>query len=152
MEAKKKDFEKRLTIEMKRAFYDQVEERMRENPTEANEWIVSLHGELANRFKAVLPSKATEIDDYMDNTLFKQQLYGGTFGSDEMVALIEYSFKLLKIACAPDQDKDIAISYAKIKDIFIPGVQFSKLVPHFLMEMHIHQDEIIRRIVELKGK
>ena len=100
-----------MQVIMRRVFFEQMETRMASAPQETVDWLVRLHQELADRFAAVLPSKTSEIRDHMDNELFAQQMRAGAYGSEELGPLIEYTWTLLRTACAPDMDAEVHASY-----------------------------------------
>jgi hypothetical protein len=104
------------------------------------------------RFAAVLPSKARDIADRMDNELFAQQLKAGAYGSEQMGPLIEYTWALLRMACAPDMDSDIQAAYEEVASSLVPGAAFSAVIPLYLRCAHEQLDEVIRRIRELNRK
>jgi hypothetical protein len=106
-----RELEAHMQVVMRRVFFEQMEARMASAPHETADWLIRLHGELAERFAAVLPSKASEIRDHMDNVLFSQQLRAGTYGSAELGPLIQYTWALLRTACAPDMDEKVQTSY-----------------------------------------
>lgn len=148
------DFSKRLAVQMRRAFFDVLAEKLAASdaPTrqEAVEWLVKLHHELGQRLAAVLPSRRDDIMDRMDSELFSQQLRAGTYGSEQLGPLIQYTWGLLRMACAPDMDADIQGAYDAVAASLQPGAAFSTVVPLYLRHAHGQLDEIIRRIEELK--
>lgn len=145
------DVQARLRVQMRRAFFDVLQEKLAaEDKREAVEWLVRLHGELGQRFAAVLPSKRADISDRLDNQLFAQQLRAGTYGSAQLGPLIEYTWALLRMACAPDMDAQVQASYTHVAASLVPGAAFSNVVPIYLQEAHGQLDEIIRRIEELR--
>ena len=143
------DLQERLSVQMRRAFFDCLEEKLHQKPGEAVEWLVQLHDELGRRFAAVIPSYKSEIDDHMDNELFAQQLRAGAYGSEQLGPLIEYTWMLLHKACAPDMDASVRTAYETVAASLVPGVSFSAVVPLYLKHAHAQLDEIIRRIREL---
>ena len=132
------------------AFFDAIEQEIDKDPAKAVEWLVRLHEELAQRFIAVLPSKARDITDRLDTVLFEQQLKAGAYGSEQMGPLIEYTWALLRMACAPDMDADLQAAYDEVAAVLVPGAAFSAVVPLYLRNAHAQLDEITRRIMELK--
>ena len=148
------DLSERLAVQMKRAFFDVLSEKLAaedvKDKLEAVEWLVKLHDELGKRFAAVLPSQRADITDRMDNVLFAQQLRAGTYGSEQLGPLIEYTWALLRMACAPDMDAEIQSAYNAVADSLQPGAAFSTVVPLYLKHAHGQLDEIIRRIEELR--
>lgn len=145
------DLQQRLAVQMRRAFFDVMQSKLAaHDPTEAVEWLIRLHSELGQRFAAVLPSKAGEIRDHMDSELFAQQLRAGTYGSEQLGPLIEYTWALLRTACAPDMDAAVGKAYDAVASALVPGAPFSAVVPLYLNHAHAQLDEIIRRIKELK--
>ena len=98
----------------------------------------------------MLPSRRADIMDRMDNVLFAQQLRAGTYGSEQLGPLIQYTWTLLRMACAPDMDADIQSAYDAVAASLQPGASFSTVVPLYLKHAHGQLDEIIRRIEELK--
>ena len=146
------DLQERLATQMRRAFFDVMQAKLAApDKTEAVDWLVRLHDELGRRFAAVLPSKAAEIREHMDNELFAQQLRAGTYGSEHLGPLIEYTWRLLRMACAPDMDAAVAKAYDAVASSLVPGAPFSAVVPLYLNHAHAQLDEIIRRIKELQA-
>ena len=138
---------------VRRAFFDSIEDEMDKHPVNSADWLVKLHYELAQRFKAILPSKQRDIDARLDTDLFEQQLKAGAYGSEQMGPLIEYTWALLRMACAPDMDKDVQAAYEEVAGALVPGAAFSKVVPLYLRHAHMQLDEIIDRIQMLhKGE
>lgn len=135
---------------VRRAFFDSIEDEMDKQPAKAVAWLVKLHGELAQRFKAILPSKTRDIDARLDTDLFEQQMQAGAYGSEQMGPLIEYTWALLRMACAPDMDKDVQAAYNEVAGALVPGAAFSKVVPLYLRHAHTQLDEIMRRIMDLR--
>ena len=135
---------------VRQAFFDAIQEKIAEEPAQAVEWLVKLHAELAQRFKAVLPSQARNIDERLDTELFAQQLRAGAYGSEQMGPLIEYTWALLRMACAPDMDAEVQKAYDAVAGALQPGAPFSKVVPLYLRHAHAQLDEVIRRIMELR--
>lgn len=132
---------------MRRAFFDAIEHALQaEDKSDAIEWLIRLHDELGQRFTAVLPSKARDITDRMDNELFAQQLRSGAYGSEQLGPLIEYTWALLRMACAPDMDRQVHDSYTTVASALVPGAAFSTIVPIYLEHAHSQLDEIILRI------
>ena len=86
----------------------------------------------------------------MDNELFAQQLRAGAYGSEQLGPLIEYTWALLRMACAPDMDKEVHDSYTTVASALVPGAAFSAIVPMYLKHAHGQLDEIIRRIQGLR--
>jgi len=147
------DLQARLSIQMRRAFFDALEDKLQApDNSEAIEWLIRLHGELGQRFTAVLPSKARDIEDRLDNHLFAQQLRARTYGSEQLGPLIEYTWALLRMACAPDMDGAVHAAYAEVAASLVPGAAFSTVVPLYLKCAHAQLDEVIRRISELKAR
>lgn len=146
------DFSARLEVQMRRAFFDVLQEKLAANDKrEAVEWLVRLHGELGQRFAAVLPSKRADIGERMDNELFAQQVRAGAYGSEQLGPLIEYTWALLRMACAPDMDAQVQASYRQVAASLVPGAAFSDVVPLYLKEAHAQLDEIINRIQKMRA-
>jgi hypothetical protein len=144
------DLEQRLAVQMRKAFFDCLQDKLKmEDKTEAIGWLIRLHEELGNRFCAVLPSRAVQIREHMDNQLFAQQLHNGAYGSEQLGPLIEYTWQLLGIACAPDMDAEVRTSYARTASVLAPGAEFCVVVPLYLKEAHAQLDEIIDRVRKL---
>lgn len=143
------DLQERLSVQMRRAFFDSLEEKLHQEPGEAIEWLVRLHDELGKRFAAVIPSFKSQIDDHMDNELFAQQLRAGAYGAEQLGPLIEYTWALLHTACAPNMDESVHKAYETVAASLVPGAAFSAVVPLYLKHAHAQLDEIIRRIREL---
>ena len=143
------DIQVRLKTQMRRAFFDSIEHRMEKQPAQAIEWLVGLHGEVCDRFCAILPSKASEVKERLDTELFAQQIRAGAYGSEQMGPLIEYTWTLLRMACAPDMDEAVQKAYTEVAGALVPGAQFSQVVPLYLRLVHTQLDEIIRRVREL---
>ena len=142
----------RLAVQMRRAFFDCLEEKLAAgDKTEAVEWLIPLHKELGDRFVALLPSKETEIKEYIDNDLFAQQIRANAYGSDQLGPLINYTWSLLHQACAPDMDDDIKKAYATVSSSLVPGAAFHKVVPLFLDLAHTQIDMIVQRIQEIRS-
>ena len=135
---------------VRKAFFDSMQDQIAKEPAQAVEWLVKLHGELAQRFKAVLPSQARNIDERLDTELFAQQLRAGAYGSEQMGPLIEYTWALLRMACAPDMDGEVQKAYDEVAGALQPGAAFSEVVPLYLRHAHAQLDEVIRRIMELR--
>lgn len=135
---------------VRKAFFDSIQDRIATEPAKAVEWLAKLHGELAQRFTAVLPSKARDIKERMDTELFEQQLRAGAYGSEQMGPLIEYTWALLRMACAPDMDAEVQKAYDEVAAVLVPGAAFSTVVPLYLRNAHTQLDEITRRIMELR--
>ena len=147
------DLRERLSIQMRRAFFDTLELKLEaKDKGEAIEWLITLHDELGKRFAAVLPSKKRDIDDRMDNELFAQLLKAGAYGSEQLGPLIEYTWALLRMACAPDMDAELREAYGQVAGALVPGAAFGKVVPLYLKHAHTQLDEIIRRIRDLHGQ
>jgi hypothetical protein len=143
------DIQARLKVQMRRAFFDSIEHRMEKQPVQAIEWLVSLHGEVRDIFCAIIPSKAAEVKERLDTELFAQQMRAGTYGSEQMGPLIEYTWTLLRTACAPDMDEAVQKAYTEVAGALVPGAQFSQVVPLYLRLVHTQLDEIILRVREL---
>jgi len=144
------ELRERLSIQMRRAFFDSLENKLEaDDKSEAIEWLVRLHGELGQRLAAVLPSKKRDIADRLDNELFGQQLRAGAYGSEQLGPLIEYTWALLRMACAPDMDADVQAAYDTVAASLVPGAAFSTVVPLYLRCAHAQLDEVIRRVREL---
>ena len=135
---------------MRLAFFDTLEKTVREEPDRSVEWLGRLHEELGMRFTAVLPSKARDIADRVDSELFVQQLRAGVYGSEQMGPLIEYTWELLRMACAPDMDVQVTAAYQEVASTLVPGAAFSTVVPVYLRHAHLLLDEIVHRINVLK--
>ena len=144
------DLQQRLSTQMRRAFFDTLEHKLKaSDKSEAIEWLIRLHDELGKRFAAVLPSKKRDIMDRLDNELFAQQLRGGAYGSEQLGPLIEYTWALLRMACAPDMDCAVQAAYETVSASLVPGAAFSTVVPLYLKCAHTQLDEVIRRIREI---
>jgi hypothetical protein len=141
----------RLDVQMRKAFFDVLQHKLVEEPVEAVEWLIRLHGELGERFVALLPSKARDIGDRMDNELFGQQLVAGSYGSAELGPLIHYTWALLRMACSPDMDSQLEDAYEEVAAALVPGAAFSSVVPLYLRVAHGQLDEITRRIAALNA-
>ena len=87
-----------------------------------------------------------DIADRMDNELFAQLLRTGAYGSEQLGPLIEYTWTLLRMACAPDMDQEVNDSYKAVASALVPGAAFSAVVPIYLKHAHGQLDEIIKRI------
>ena len=145
------DVNTRLRVQMRKAFFDVLQDALAaEDNIKAVPWLIRLHDELGKRFCAVLPSKRRDIEDRIDNQLFAQQIGAGTYGSEQMGPLIEYTWALLRMACAPDMDAQVQEAYDNVAAALVPGAAFSDVVPLYLKEAHGQLDEIIRRIKQLK--
>jgi len=142
--------QERLRHQMRLAFFDTLEKTVREEPDRSVEWLGRLHEELGMRFTAVLPSKARDIADRVDSELFVQQLRAGVYGSEQMGPLIEYTWELLRMACAPDMDVQVTAAYQEVASTLVPGAAFSTVVPVYLRHAHLLLDEIVHRINVLK--
>lgn len=144
------DLRERLSVQMRRAFFDSLQQKLEaDDKSEAVDWLVRLHGELGQRFAAVLPSQKRDITDRLDNGLFGQQLRAGAYGSEQLGPLIEYTWALLRMACAPDMDQAVQAAYDEVAASLVPGAAFSTVVPLYLKCAHTQLDEVIRRIREL---
>ena len=142
---------KRLQVQLRRAFFDSIKGRLAaDDKSAAVEWLVRLHDELRMRFEAVLPSKKADISERLDTQLFAQQLRAGAYGSAEMGPLIDYTWSLLRMACAPDMDADVDKLYSEVASALVPGAAFSDVVPLYLSHAHALLDEIISRIRKLR--
>lgn len=150
MEQAPKDVQQLAQQVVRRAFFDSLEDEMDKQPAKAVAWLVKLHGELASRFKAILPSKARDIAARLDTDLFEQQLQSGGYGSEQLGPLIEYTWALLRMACAPDMDQEVQAAYDQVAGALVPGAAFSKVVPLYLKHAHTQLDEIMKRIMELR--
>lgn len=147
------DLQERLAKQMRRAFFDQLELALEEHGNAKSvDWLIRLHAELGARFKAVLPSKHRDISDRFDNALFAQQLSSGAYGSEQLGPLIEYTWALLRMACAPDMDTAVQAAYNKVAASLVPGAAFSTVVPLYLKCAHEQVDEVVRRIGELNQR
>lgn len=145
------DVNTRLRVQMRRAFFDVLQDTLAaDDKTKATVWLIRLHDELGKRFSAVLPSKKRDIEDRLDNQLFAQQINAGTYGSEQLGPLIEYTWALLRMACAPDMDTKLQVAYENVAAALVPGAAFSDVVPLYLKEAHGQLDEIVRRIQALK--
>tara|TARA_B100000700_G_C14424677_1_gene569739 strand:- start:33 stop:485 length:453 start_codon:yes stop_codon:yes gene_type:complete len=143
--------EGRLRVQLRRAFFDLLEDRLAaQDKQEAVLWLIRLHDELRQRFSAVLPSRAQDISERLDTQLFAQQIKAGAYGSEQLGPLIDYTWSLLRMACAPDMDDAVQKSYNEVASALVPGAAFSKVVPLYLKHAHGQLDEIIRRIEELR--
>ena len=147
------DLRERLSIQMRRAFFDALEDKLTaDDKSEAIEWLIALHDELGKRFTAVLPSQKLDIGDRMDNQMFAQLLKAGAYGSEQLGPLIEYTWALLRMACAPDMDAEIQDAYEQVAGALLPGAAFGTVVPLYLKHAHTQLDEIIRRIRDLNTR
>lgn len=135
---------------VRRAFFDAMTELMDSEPDRSVDWLVKLHEELAWRFSKLLPTRISSIEEHMDTELFAQQLRAGTYGSEQLGPLIEFTWGLLRMACAPDMDTDIQQAYDEVAAALQPGAKFSTVVPLYLRHAHHLLDMIMRRIMELK--
>lgn len=135
---------------VRRAFFDAMSDLIEQEPEKSVEWLVKLHGELRWRFEKLLPSKAQDIRERIDTELFARQMRAGTYGSEQMGPLIEYTWALLRMACAPDMDATLQQAYEEVAGALVPGAPFSKVVPLYLKHAHAQLDEIMRRIMELR--
>lgn len=147
------DLKERLAIQMRRAFFDCLAEKLaKDDKQEAIEWLIPLHKELGDRFKALLPSKQEEISEYIDNELFAQQLRSNAYGSDQLGPLINFTWSLLRQACAPDMDDDVNQAYNIVSESLVPGAAFHTVVPLFLDCAHKQIDIIVARIHEINSQ
>ena len=131
---------------MRLAFFDSLEQTLRDEPDRSVDWLVRLHEELGRRFTAIMPSKTRDIADRLDSELFKQQLSAGAYGSEQLGPLIEYTWALLRMACAPDMDVEVTAAYDQVAGALVPGAAFSTVVPLYLRHAHLLLDEIMHRI------
>ena len=145
------EFELRLHTQMRRAFFDVMQHVMEDDSKkdDAHSWLIGLHRELHDRFCALVPSRKSEYDEFLDNELFARMLRGGAFKTDQLVSLITYVFEQLKAAAAPDMDKDIDERQAAVMALFKPNASFGSIVAPFLDHAHTILDETVRRVIEL---
>ena len=144
------DLEKRMMVQMRKAFFDSIREVMEsEDKEKAHDWLISLHKEMHDRIVAIMPSRKAQLDEFMDNELFARMLRGGAFQTEQVVNLINYTFEQLKLVVAPDMDEDtekrLQHSLSNIKD----GASFGSIVAPFLEHVHTLLDETQRRVVEI---
>jgi len=145
------DLEKRMMEQMRKAFFDSIQEVMESDDKEkAHDWLISLHNEMHDRFVSLMPSRKDQLDDFRDNELFARMLRGGAFRTKEVVNLINYTFEQLKLIVAPDMDSDTDLrlqdSLSKVKT----GASFGSIVAPFLQHVHTLLDETTRRVLEIR--
>lgn len=145
------DFSTRCEIRMRRVFFDALQDRLSANDErEVVEWFVRLHGELCHRLASVLPSKRADIGERMDNQLFAQQLRAGACGPEQLGPLIQYTWELLRMACAPDMDAQVQASCRQLEASLVPGAAISDVLPRYLQEAHAQLDMIVDRIQKMR--
>jgi alpha-amylase/alpha-mannosidase (GH57 family) len=142
--------EKQIDENMKKAFYDLIEENTN-SKTPDYDWIIRLYSEIKHKLLYYLKKDSTtykSIDESFDVELFSQMIRADVFSQESMLKLIENTFYWIKYLGAPYRDD--GTDKAKERVLNSP---FNKIISVFLKETHdciTCYDEDMIRILKTK--
>ena len=146
------DVQKRLAVQMRRAFFDKLADDLKNEDPQAADWVGKLHEEMVMRLSALRPARKSEIEDKMDNGIFVRKLKAKAFRADDMQHLVEFTYSLLREIVAADMDAQLEQNLKEVQNKMIqPQPTFSCIVPTFLRGVHDLMDETIARIEKMRA-
>ncbi len=145
--------EEQLRVQMRKAFWDLLQEKVEADPPDV-EWLTRLYAEIRDRLCRYVKRGGrvyNKIHGSYDPTLFEQMLRHGAFQSEEMVYLIDLTFRTIAMLQAPVRDEVLKQKQAQVSKLCQEGRKFSEVVPLFLKSSHELMDfidEDLRKIQE----
>ena len=130
--------EQQINSTMRKAYWDLLSENITPGKID-KEWLIRLHLELQQRLiRWVRPGRTkNEIEECLDNEIFKQLITNDLFDKEELINLIDFCFSKVGKLQAPGRDDDLKISRDKVeKEIYSPEATFSSVLVLFLKEIH----------------
>jgi len=139
MENLKKDIE----IQIKRAYFDLIEEHVNSNPPDFD-WIIKLYSEIVGRMTVFLKRDSTlrqKIISDMDIELFSQIVKNDAFNSKDMKGLVEYTFSTMVMLGSPARDKETNDMKNQVLELANNSkTTFGEIVSLYLKNTHICLD------------
>jgi hypothetical protein len=144
MENNLQKIEKQIEEQMKKAFFDLIDENVNsKNPD--YEWIVQLYSEMIDRLLSFVKKDGKtylEIKNSFDIELFKQMIENDVFEFESMLKLINTMFYWIEKLQAPIRD-----NYSKESKQRIFSSKPNKIISNFLKEVHICIDNIEKDLI-----
>lgn len=144
--------QERLRVQMKKAFWDLLEEKVRTDPPDYD-WICKLYVELRDRLSSFTMEGGSihkAIKEGFDTELFSQMLRNQAFEGAEMMSLVDTTFGFVAKLQAPVRDKLLKEKKKEILEYASSGGEFSVIVPMFLRGAHELMDLIEKDLRALK--
>lgn len=146
------ELQKRLAVQMRRAFFDKLAQDLENEDPQAAEWVGKLHEELCMRLAALRPARKDEIADKMDNGMFVRKLKAKAFRGEDMNNLLQFTYHILREIVAADMDAQLEANLKEVeREMIRPEPKFSTIVPAFLRGAHDLLDESIARIEKMRA-
>ena len=136
--------DQRIEVQMKRAFWDLLEERVAAIPPDF-EWIINLYSEIRERLCSFVKSDGKtykEIREVFDVKLFSQMLRKEAFEGEDMIRLINSTFGLISKLQAPERDQELKVSQQELLDYARSGGTFARIVTMYIKTVHKFLDHL----------
>ena len=136
---------------MTKAFFDLLQENIKKDPVDYD-WLLRLFQEIRTKLTQLLkPTNKLyiEIEENMNDQLFKQMLQHGAFDVNSFMGLVNFSFDICLRLGAPVRDK---ITVGK-KDEILSAVDktqdFTEIIPLYIRNIHSCIDQIYDDIQDM---
>lgn len=146
--------EKQIEEQMKKAFWDLLNEDLNEVPQKF-EHLTILINEIKSKLKNLTPNRRDihkELDDVLDASFLKHLFIEKSIDPQHFFNLIIFIINKLKLYCAPYMDEDIKEwendIMAKMQNIIV----YSEFVPYFLKKTYIYIEQIEKDVQNFKDK
>ncbi len=147
MELSEKQNEKlneQISSTYKRAFFDLLEEKVREEPPDYD-WIVKLYKEIRYKLTFFLKKGSyfrKRVEEGMDIELFDQMLRNGAVGGVEFYNLVNFVFECSLKLGSPGRDTEVKAKRDEIFELMKNNGLFCQLVPLFIKNANVTIDWI----------
>ena len=136
---------------MTKAFFDLLQENIKKTPIDTD-WIISLFQEIRNKLSQLLkPTNKLyiEIEENMNDDLFKQMLQHNAFDINSFLGLVNFSFDVCLKLGAPIRDKLTVGKKDEIHTAIETTQDFTEIVPLYIKNIHSCIDQIYDDIRDL---
>jgi hypothetical protein len=136
---------------MTKAFFDLLQENIRKVPIDTD-WLIRLFQEIRTKLIQLLkPTNKLyiEIEENMNDELFKQMLQHNAFDIGSFMGLVEFSFDICMKLGSPIRDKMTVEKKYEVINATRTTEDFTEIVPLYIKNIHKCIDQIYDDIRDL---
>jgi hypothetical protein len=136
---------------MSKVFFDLLQENIKKVPIDTD-WLIRLFQEIRTKLSQLLkPTNKLyiEIEENMNDDLFKQMLHHNAFDINSFMGLVEFSFDTCMKLGSPVRDKITVEKKNEIIEATKSTTDFTEIVPLYIKNIHTCIDTIYDDIRDL---
>lgn len=139
---------KQIEEQMQKAWCDNIIEKMSSNPPDFD-YVIKLYVEVKNKLTYILKKESKirkDIEECMDEVLFKQMITTGSFNREDFVKLSNFVFDTCVKMGSPARDKKTNETKEQLQEKILTSENSIVLIPIFFLEANKTIDNIYEDI------